>query len=72
MEFFICRFLKNNLELMCEWLNRYADRQDGGSECNREMSAHSVFYAVSQAVFYVVGYRHDDLADSKKSKNLLW
>lgn len=56
---------------MCDWLNGYIERQETNSEPNREMLAHSVFYAVCQAVFYVIAYRHDELADSKKSNCIL-
>lgn len=69
--------VRATLEVMCGWLHRYLDRvvcADSestpsigssfdvfGTDAVPQFAAHRVFYAVCQAVFYVIAFRHGDM-----------
>lgn len=62
------RFLKSRLSDMNAWILNYIASQDGLECVNSDVRVHTVFYAVCQALFYVIAFRHKDLVNSKSSK----
>lgn len=53
---------------MASWIHSYIAAQDALESVSSEMRVHAVFYAVCQALFYMVTFRHRELVNSKKSK----
>lgn len=60
--------LKGTLQQMASWIHSYIAAQDSFESVNSDLRVHAVFYAVCQALFYVVTFRHRELLNSKKSK----
>lgn len=56
------------LKQMSQWIHSYISSQDSLQSANSDIRVHSVFYAVCQALFYLIAFRHKDLTDTKKSK----
>lgn len=63
-----CRMLKGMLQQMSSWIHSYIAAQDALEWINSDVRIHAVFYAVCQALFYAVTFRHRELLSSKKSK----
>lgn len=59
------RYLKNYLTKMGNWIHNYIANH---RESDTNLSVHSVFYFMCQAVFYLIAFRHEDLVDSRSSK----
>ncbi|PIO34595.1 hypothetical protein AB205_0095710, partial [Aquarana catesbeiana] len=55
--------VKACLDLLVNWLHSYIDNQDAGSRAFCDVTSHGPFYAVCQAVFYTVIFRHKQLLD---------
>ncbi|XP_011307388.1 RNA polymerase I-specific transcription initiation factor RRN3 [Fopius arisanus] len=58
------------IEEMSTWIHSYISTQDSLECANSDVRIHTVFYAICQALFYVIAFRHKDLVDVKK--NLLF
>ncbi|XP_057658400.1 RNA polymerase I-specific transcription initiation factor RRN3 isoform X2 [Diorhabda carinulata] len=63
--------LKGTLQQLAEWIHSYILAQDGLEYVNSDIRAHSVFYSVCQALFYVIAFRHKDFVTSKKNITFL-
>jgi RNA polymerase I-specific transcription initiation factor RRN3 len=61
--------LKGTLQEMGNWIHSYIGEQDGLECVNSDVRIHRVFYAVCQALFYIVSFRHKELVNTKKSKS---
>ncbi|KAL0266686.1 UNVERIFIED_CONTAM: hypothetical protein PYX00_009163 [Menopon gallinae] len=68
-EYVLLGYLKNYLTKMGDWINNYISSHRDLSESNP--SAHSVFYFMCQAVFYLIAFRHEDLVDSRSRLTFL-
>ncbi|XP_040177566.1 RNA polymerase I-specific transcription initiation factor RRN3 isoform X1 [Rana temporaria] len=55
--------VKACLDLLVNWLHSYIDIQDAGSRAFCDVTSHGPFYAVCQAVFYTVIFRHKQLLE---------
>lgn len=64
---FVFRTLKGTLQQMASWIHAYIAAQDSLECVNSEIRVHTVFYAVCQALFYMVTFRHRELVNTKKS-----
>ncbi|XP_034942157.1 RNA polymerase I-specific transcription initiation factor RRN3 [Chelonus insularis] len=62
--------LTSLLQKMGKWIHSYIAAQDSLESANSDIRVHAVFYAVCQAVFYIIGFKHRDLVSTKK--NLLF
>lgn len=58
--------IKKVLRDMCEWSHNYILKSDSGQNTN-SVKAHIVFYAVCEAIFYVIAFRSRDLTSSNKN-----
>ncbi|XP_057322164.1 RNA polymerase I-specific transcription initiation factor RRN3 [Microplitis mediator] len=58
------------LQDMTNWIHSYIAAQDSLESANSDVRAHTVFYSVCQAVFYIVGFRSRELVSTRK--NLLF
>ncbi|KAK2166884.1 hypothetical protein LSH36_34g08138 [Paralvinella palmiformis] len=56
--------LKAVLDLMVSWVHTYI-HQTADLATEVEIRVHSAFYAVCQAIFYVLAFRHKDLLETK-------
>ncbi|CAH1185721.1 unnamed protein product [Phyllotreta striolata] len=59
--------IKGTLQQLAEWIHSYISSQDGFEYVNSDIRSHSVFYAVCQALFYIVAFRYKDFVQSKKN-----
>jgi RNA polymerase I-specific transcription initiation factor RRN3 len=59
--------LKGTLQEMGNWIHSYIGEQDGLECVNSDVRIHRVFYAVCQALFYIVSFRHKELVNTKKN-----
>lgn len=55
---------------MSNWIHSYIAAQDSLECANSDVRVHTVFYAVCQALFYVIAFRHKGLVDTKKRMHL--
>lgn len=62
--------LKATLSEMSMWIHSYICSQDSLECANSDVRVHAVFYAVCQAMFYLIAFRHKHLVETKK--NLLF
>lgn len=61
---FLYRTVKNYLKELCNWAHQYTQKCDAIK--NHILKAHTVFYSICQAIFYIVAFRSRDLtADDK-------
>ncbi|CAI9584529.1 unnamed protein product, partial [Staurois parvus] len=60
--------VKACLDLLVNWLHSYIDNQDAGSRAFCAVTSHGPFYAVCQAVFYTVIFRHKELLEGNLQK----
>lgn len=51
---------------LCEWAHNYILKSDSGQHTT-SVRAHIVFYAVCEAIFYVIAFRSRDLTSSNKN-----
>lgn len=56
--------LKAVLDLMVAWVHKYI-HHTADLATKAEIRAHAAFYAVCQAIFYVLAFRHKDLLETK-------
>lgn len=56
---------------MSTWIHSYIAAQDSLECANSDIRIHTVFYAICQALFYVIAFRHKDLVSTKKNLVLL-
>lgn len=54
---------------LCSWANQYVQKSDS-SRFTSSLRAHVVFYAVCQAIFYVIAFRSRELTSCNKSKDI--
>lgn len=59
--------LKETLQQMASWIHSYIVTQDGLECINSDIRVHGIFYAVCQALFYIVAFRYRDLVNTRKS-----
>ena len=60
--------LKLHLKELCEWAYQYIEKSDAIT--NHVLKAHTVFYAVCQAIFYIIAFRSRDLTSIQNLKFL--
>lgn len=58
------------LEDLCRWARDYVEKSDA-SQNTTSIKAHLVFYAVCEAIFYVIAFRSRDLTNSAKNLTFL-
>lgn len=56
--------LRDMLSQLCDWVHQYIQRSD--SVANNSLKAHTVFYSICQAIFYIIAFRSRDLTSDKK------
>lgn len=56
--------LRDILSQLCDWTHQYIQRSDSVS--NNSLKAHTVFYSICQAIFYIIAFRSRDLTSDKK------
>ncbi|XP_059612056.1 RNA polymerase I-specific transcription initiation factor RRN3 [Phlebotomus argentipes] len=56
--------LRQMLKELCSWAHQYISRYDS-SHSDTSIRAHGVFFAICQAVFYVIAFRSRDLTSDK-------
>lgn len=56
------------LQQLAAWIHSYIAAQNTLECVNSDIRVHAVFYAVCQALFYTVTFRHRELLSSRKSK----
>lgn len=59
--------LQGFLQELCQWAHQYIGQCDS-ARFNTSMKAHRVFYAVCQAIFYVIAFRSKDLTADKEGE----
>lgn len=59
--------LKGTLQQITEWVHNYILQQDGLEYIKLHIRAHSVFYTVCQALFYIIAFRQKDLVNTRKN-----
>uniref|UniRef100_A0A1L8DFP2 Putative rna polymerase i specific transcription initiation factor rrn3 n=1 Tax=Nyssomyia neivai TaxID=330878 RepID=A0A1L8DFP2_9DIPT len=62
--------IQNMLKELCSWAHQYISRYDS-SHADATIRAHGVFFAICQAVFYVIAFRSRDLTAGKRHLMLL-
>ncbi|XP_055678921.1 RNA polymerase I-specific transcription initiation factor RRN3 [Lutzomyia longipalpis] len=62
--------IQNMLKEFCSWAHQYIARYDS-SRTDATIRAHGVFFAICQAVFYVIAFRSRDLTAGKRQLILL-
>lgn len=58
--------IKRTLRELCEWAHTYILKSDSGQN-SLYIKAHIVFYAVCEAIFYVIAFRSRDLTSNDKN-----
>ncbi|XP_063700799.1 RNA polymerase I-specific transcription initiation factor RRN3 [Culicoides brevitarsis] len=56
--------LRDFLAQLCDWAHQYIQRSDSVS--NNSLKAHTVFYSICQAIFYIIAFRSRELTADKK------
>lgn len=62
--------LKRTLHELCAWAHNYIEKSDAGQN-TMLVRAHLVFYAVCEAIFYVIAFRSRDLTNSSENLTFL-
>lgn len=62
--------IKQILESLCQWAHDYIKRSDS-SQNTTSIKVHLVFYAVCEAIFYVIAFRSYDLTNSNENLKFL-
>lgn len=62
--------LKSTLHDLCRWAHDYVEKSDA-SQNTTSIKAHLVFYAVCEAIFYVIAFRSRDLTNSRENLTFL-
>lgn len=62
--------IKQTLHDLCRWAHDYVEKSDS-SQNTTSIRAHLVFYAVCEAIFYVISFRSRDLTNSKENLTFL-
>lgn len=62
--------IKHTLHDLCRWAHDYVEKSDA-SQNTTSIKAHLVFYAVCEAIFYVVSFRSRDLTNSSENLTFL-
>lgn len=59
------------LQTMVAWLHQYVDNAHIPKECDSHtvVRIHAVFYAVCQALFYLINARHGDLVNCDRRES---
>lgn len=57
--------LQSILDKLCGWAHQYIQKSD--SMRNNTLKAHTVFYSVCQAIFYVIAFRSKNLTNGPKN-----
>lgn len=65
-KFISVNLLKSFLTDMTNWAHQYIQRSDTISS-NHSMKAHTVFYSICQAIFYIIAFRSRELTADRKS-----
>ncbi|KAJ7416051.1 RNA polymerase I-specific transcription initiation factor RRN3 [Willisornis vidua] len=62
--------VKACLDLLVNWMHKYIDNQDTGTNAFCDVALHGPFYSTCQAVFYTLIFRHKQLLDGNLRKGL--
>lgn len=62
--------IKHTLHDLCRWAHDYVEKSDS-SQNTTSIRAHLVFYAVCEAIFYVIAFRSRDLTNSRENLTFL-
>lgn len=62
--------IKRTLHDLCRWAHDYVEKSDS-SQNTTSIKAHLVFYAVCEAIFYVISFRSRDLTNSNENLTFL-
>lgn len=62
--------IKQTLHDLCRWAHDYVEKSDS-SQNTTSVKAHMVFYAVCEAIFYVISFRSRDLTNSNENLTFL-
>lgn len=62
--------IKHTLHDLCRWAHDYVEKSDA-SQNTTSIKAHLVFYAVCEAIFYVIAFRSRDLTNSSENLTFL-
>lgn len=62
--------IKTTLHDLCRWAHDYVEKSDA-SQNTTSIKAHLVFYAVCEAIFYVIAFRSRDLTNSPENLTFL-
>lgn len=62
--------IKRTLQELCNWAHNYIQKSDSTQNTNF-IKAHLVFYAVCEAIFYVIAFRSHDLTSTNENLSFL-
>lgn len=62
--------IKRTIHELCAWAHNYILKSDSNQN-TMSLKAHYVFYAVCEAIFYVIAFRSRDLTNSNENLNYL-
>lgn len=62
--------IKRTLHELCAWCHNYIQKSDA-SQNTTAIKAHLVFYAVCEAIFYVIAFRSRDLTNTNENLTFL-
>ncbi|XP_055300185.1 RNA polymerase I-specific transcription initiation factor RRN3 isoform X2 [Sitodiplosis mosellana] len=62
--------IKHTLHDLCRWAHDYVEKSDA-SQNTQNIKVHLVFYAVCEAIFYVIAFRSRDLTNSSENLTFL-
>uniref|UniRef100_A0A8C6Z8F0 RRN3 homolog, RNA polymerase I transcription factor n=1 Tax=Nothoprocta perdicaria TaxID=30464 RepID=A0A8C6Z8F0_NOTPE len=62
--------VKACLDLLVNWMHKYIDNQDTGTNAYCDVALHGPFYSTCQAVFYTLVFRHKQLLEGNLRKGL--
>lgn len=62
--------IKSTIHELCRWAHDYVEKSDS-SQNTTSIRAHLVFYAVCEAIFYVIAFRSRDLTQTNENLTFL-
>lgn len=62
--------VKTTLHDLCRWAHDYVEKSDA-SQNTTSIKAHLIFYAVCEAIFYVIAFRSRDLTNTRENLTFL-
>ena len=61
------RLVQSTLDVLIEWVHKYV-MEAAYTTSKADVTHHGTFYAVCQAVFYIIVFRHKQLLGTTKGK----